>query len=129
MTDALSALVEEVAALTEARQEVADQLDALDETIERHRSAIAALRGEPAPRRRSRRPDERPTTKVAIMAALATFSGPVLSATLMDHDDLAHYSRHTLRSALTALQRSGEIRVVERTPKGFIYAPLNGGET
>ena len=99
------------------------QREALDEAIARHRLALAALTEDELPRVTRRGPS---TAGVAIVAALATFTEPVHSSTLMDHDNLTHYSRHTLRTALSELHRAGRIEGT-RTPKGFVWQPPRNG--
>ena len=100
------------------------QREALDEAIARHRLALAALTEDELPRvARLRKPS---TAGVALVAALATFAEPVSSSTLMDHPDLTHYSRHTLRTALGELRQAGRIEGT-RGPKGFIWQPPRNG--
>ena len=109
------AVVAELRSRLETAQ--AERAQAQDE-IERYTAAIAALTGERQDRR-----SYRGTTGTAIVAALTTFAGPVSSETLLDHSSLAHYSRHTLRGALSQLKKDGRIQVAERTNRGYIWQP------
>ena len=93
------------------------QREEIDEQILRYELALDALTG-PPPSRRS------PSSRKAVLAALATFTVPVRTEDLLDHDSLVHYSRHTLRSALADLRRTGDING-ERAPKGFIWDPTS----
>ena len=112
-----------VGLLTERLADLVFQRDALDEAIARHRAALAALTGPEVPRGGRARPS---TAGVALVAALATFAEPVSSSRLMDHPDLTHYSRHTLRTALGELRQAGRIEGT-RGPKGFIWQPPRNG--
>jgi hypothetical protein len=106
---------------------IADQLDAqLAEAVQakadaevriaRLSAALAALNGVTVGGGRSR------TAGKAILAAHATFEGqPVTTERLLDHADLAHYSRHTLRGALSELHRTAKLMPKERLPKGFVW--------
>ena len=106
-----------VGQLTHELADLVAQRKAIDERIVRLRAALSALTDDTLP---TVRPPS--TAGVAILAALATFSDPVHSSTLMDHPSLMHYSRHTLRAALTQLRASGSIEGT-RGPKGFIWQP------
>jgi hypothetical protein len=93
---------------------------AIDDEIARVEAAITTLLDKSRGRRRNGGRSN--TAMVAILAAHATFNGtPVHSSTLFDHDDLVHYSRHTLRSALAELHRSGQLTPKSRAPKGYIW--------
>jgi hypothetical protein len=109
-TEVVSRLEDELMELNAQRAE-------LDQKIKQLTTALGVMNGEmPAPRRSS------PTARRSLVAALASFDTPVNTSRLLDHDLLVHYSRHTLRSALTDLHRAGEISG-ERAPKGFIWDP------
>jgi hypothetical protein len=114
MSDGISDALEAELAEMRAQREV------LDEGIARREAALAALHGDYAVNGKRRRPS---TAGTAILAALTTFKGPVTSTALLDHESLTHYSRHTLRSALSELTRSGRLTPLERGPHGFIWAP------
>jgi hypothetical protein len=117
--DAASQLRDRLAGLRHVRSERQQALAEVTEEIARYEAALAIIEGdEPVPSARR----GAPTARAAITAALATFDGPVSSEHLMDHPDLTHYSRHTMRTALSDLRRSGTI-VGERGPKGFIWDP------
>jgi hypothetical protein len=103
------------ARLTDAQADLA----AAQEKVERYTAALEALTGE-----RQAKGSYRGTTGAAILAAAATFTGPMTTQTLLDHPDLARYSRHTLRSALTQLRRDGRIEPLERTSGGYVWKPL-----
>jgi hypothetical protein len=90
----------------------------LDIQIARYEVALQALTGDTLPVLR-----QTSTAGVAIKAALASFTEPVHTSALLDHPDLVHYSRNTLRTALNELRRSGQVRAAARTPKGFIWEP------
>lgn len=90
----------------------------LDEQIVRTEVALQALVGDVIPGGNK----TGSTARAAVRAALATFDAPVLSEQLMDHPNLVHYSRHTLRSALSDMRRTGQLRA-ERLPKGFLWDP------
>lgn len=91
--------------------------DVLEERIARYRAALQALNGERPGRRAGS-----PSAGTALLAALATFDVPVKTERLLDHPDLVHYSRHTLRSALSELHHRGRVSGT-RGPKGFIWEP------
>lgn len=118
MTETRSQLERELAEMTEER-------DALNEQIKRYQLALAALDGTVTGRPRSGS-----TARTAILAALGSYTVPVHTSTLLDHESLVHYSRHTLRTALADLHHAGAIDG-ERGPKGFIWNPasvsVNGG--
>lgn len=100
------------------RMLLAREIAIIDADVTRWRSARAVLDGQPPPGRvRSK------STRPALLAALASFQAPVTTQTLLDHPDLVHYSRSALRSTLGELRKGGLIRVVERTPHGFIWSP------
>ena len=104
--------------LQRRRQYFADELAVVDREIDRYETALAVLDGDLTvgnQRRGSR------TAGIAIVAALNSFSGPVHTSTLLDHDDLVNYSRTSLRSALSELKRTGQLIPVERTPHGYIW--------
>ena len=105
--------------LTDQRDELVTERNELDERIEQMTVAISALKGD---RKWSRTRGK--TAGIAVRAAAASFTEPVSTQTLLDHDDLVHYSRQTLRSALSELHRTGQMTAVERTPHGYIWAPL-----
>lgn len=101
-----------------------ERRDALDREIARFESAISALNGDPRVRRQRRKgAQDAPTRRIALLAALASFKAPVSTETLLDHPDLVHYSRNTLRRTLSELRDDGHATAIERTPKGFIWAP------
>jgi hypothetical protein len=102
-----------------------ERRDVVDREIARFEMALAALNGDPRVRAQRRKgAQDAPTRRTAILAALASFKAPVSSETLLDHSDLVHYSRNTLRRTLSELHAAGHVTAVERTPKGFIWAPL-----
>lgn len=91
----------------------------LDQDITRIEAAIAALSGEAPGRFNNKRSR---TAGMAILAAHTSFGGkPVNTSTLLDHEDLVHYSRQTLRGALSELHRGGQLTPRERSAKGFIW--------
>jgi hypothetical protein len=95
-----------------------EQRDALDQQIRRYQGAIAALNGDVV----ATRTKSGKVAQKAILAALGTFTVPVRSEDLLDHDSLKHYSRHTLRTALADLNHQGKVTGT-RAPKGFIWDP------
>lgn len=90
-----------------------------EEQIARYETAIAALKGATVSWGHKRSS----TAGRAILAALASFKAPISTQTLLDHPELSHYSRQTLRGALSELNRTGQVHAVERTPHGFIWSP------
>ena len=116
--DAIRAMQSRLDDLRGQRDELNEQVDAVVEQITRYEAAIGALTGDftKLPNRRSA------TAGKAIVAALGTFKSPVRTEDLLDHDSLIHYSRHTLRGALSELHRAGKITGT-RAPKGFIWDP------
>jgi hypothetical protein len=87
--------------------------------IRRHEQALALLSGVDPVGFVNRRSV---TAGRAIVAALATFRAPVRTEDLLDHEALVHYSRHTLRGAVSELRKAGEITGT-RGPKGYIWDP------
>lgn len=105
------------------REALVEQAREVEGEIQRYEAALGVLTGELTVR--SSRKGAR-TTGIAILAALNSFSGPVHTSALLNHDDLVNYSRNALRSALGELKRSGQLTPVERTPHGYIWP---GGRT
>lgn len=99
--------------------ELRAQRKVIDERIARCEAAVSALNGD-FHRLGGRRSA---TAGHAILAALSTFKGPVRTEDLLDQEGLGHYSRSTLRGALSELHRSGRLVPVERTPRGYIWEP------
>jgi hypothetical protein len=117
---AVGALERELQGLYERRDSVRSVLGEVESEIQRREAAMSVLRGEaslPGSRAGAR-------AQTAVMAALRSFDGPVSTQTLLDHPDLVHYSRNTLRSALSAAKQGGRIQVHDRTPHGYIWEPL-----
>jgi hypothetical protein len=112
-----------VAELSESLAQLRVERARLDEEIARVEGAIAALDGHVVGRRHGGS-----TARAAVLATLATFDEPVHTTTLLDHELLTHYSRHTLRAAIGELHKAGQMKSVERTPRGFIWAPLKGAQ-
>jgi hypothetical protein len=105
--------------MTDQLGDLIAERDELDEQIDRLRVAISALKGD-----RKWSQTRGKTAGIAVRAAAASFTEPVSTQTLLDHSDLVNYSRQTLRSALAELHRTGQMTAVERTPHGYIWAPL-----
>jgi hypothetical protein len=114
-TDATVQAIEiALAELHQQRVQARQALGEIEGEIKRHQAALRALTGDSGAGRHIR-------SGTAVLAALATYDEPVTSGTLAQHPDLVHYSEPTLRSALSALHRSGKIVSVERTPKGHLW--------